>query len=233
MLKFLALFILCCSPIVCLSQDLIIKKDGGEIEGKVVEITLSEVKYQSSPTSESPLISLPTGELLLVKFANGKNHVFKEYGPKFKVGQQHGGGIIFYVDHTGSHGLIAAKQDYGKMMRWGMARRRVGASSHSDGSKNTKTIVSYTGSYCAADKCQNLADGGFNDWYLPAIEELYRLYQARDFVPGLFRPGKNDYCSSTEHTNRNDCLGIHFGRAGKQFYYNKREPYHVRAVRKF
>ncbi len=228
---------------MCLSQDLIIKKDGGEIEGKVVEITLEEVKYQSSSNSESPLISLPIGELLLVKFANGKNHVFKEQGPKYKLGQEYGGGIIFYIDQTGEHGLIVSGEDYHLPMKWGKAHRRIGASSMTNGASNTKKIAAEYGSQCAAGICENLIIGGFDDWYLPAIEELSLLYKNRDHVTNIgvlntingrgISKWKTDYISSTEYSNRNDCMGVHFSRNGKVFYYNKREKYRVRAIRKF
>ena len=220
-------------PCLTYAQDVIFKKNGEEITAKVEEITLNAVIYKASSSPNSPLISIPIAELLLIKFSNGENHVFKNHGNKYTIGQEFGGGIIFYVDKSGEHGLIAAKTDIDEMAKWGKTQHRVGASSYSDGAKNTKIIVDDLGHGYAASKCASLSIGGFDDWYLPAIEELYLLYRSSDHVPGLFRPGKNDYCSSTEHTNRNDCLGIHFGRGGKQFYYNKREPYHVRAVRKF
>ena len=38
--------------------------------------------------------------------------------PKFKIGQEHEGGIIFYVDPSGEHGLIAARVDQGEA-EWG------------------------------------------------------------------------------------------------------------------
>ena len=33
------------------------------------------------------------------------------YAAKHQIGEEYGGGIVFYVDSTGEHGLIAAKQD--------------------------------------------------------------------------------------------------------------------------
>jgi hypothetical protein len=220
-------------PLLADAQDLIFKKNGEEINAKVEEISLDAVLYRASSNPNGPIISIPISELLLLKFSNGEKHVFKNTTSKYSLGVEYGGGIIFYIDKSGEHGLIAAKDDIGELIRWGRAQNRVGAASYSDGAKNTETIVANLGSDCAASKCADLTSGGFSDWYLPAIEELYRLYQSRDYVPGLSRPGKNDYCSSTEHINRNDCLGIHFGRGGTQFFYNKREPYHVRAIRKF
>jgi hypothetical protein len=47
-----------------------------------------------------------------------------EYAPiakkylKFKIGQEHLGGIIFHVDKSGEHGLIAAKSDYFEKLTW-------------------------------------------------------------------------------------------------------------------
>ena len=38
--------------------------------------------------------------------------------PKFKLGQEYLGGIIFHIDESGEHGLVAEKSDYPKRLRW-------------------------------------------------------------------------------------------------------------------
>ena len=37
----------------------------------------------------------------------------------FFIGQNYGGGIIFYIDGTGQHGLIAAPSDQSAGVEWG------------------------------------------------------------------------------------------------------------------
>lgn len=146
------------------------------------------------------------------------------------------GGYVFYVDETGEHGLVAASEDVPGFFRWGRAQRRIGTSSFSDGSRNTKIIDKEFGYDFAGGRCAASAAGGFDDWYLPAIDELERLFRGKQYVPGLNAIGRTrnrfDYVSSTEYKNRNDCWAIHFSRNGKHFYYNKRDKYSVRCIRK-
>jgi hypothetical protein len=52
-----------------------------------------------------------------------------EYAPiekketKFKLGQEYLGGIIFHVDESGEHGLVAAKIDYFERIDWNDAMK--------------------------------------------------------------------------------------------------------------
>ncbi|MEZ5107073.1 MAG: hypothetical protein R2757_21385 [Draconibacterium sp.] len=51
---------------------------------------------------------------------------------------------------------------------------------------NTNTIVAAigAGSY-AAKVCYDLVYGGYNDWYLPSMDELTKLYENRSILGGL------------------------------------------------
>ena len=242
--SFLTLVLLLLHATGSFSQDVIFKRDGNEIKAIVEEITLETLKYRQSENPDGPIITLANSELLFVKFKNGEKHMFtksdgsgQEDDSKYKLGQKFGGGYIFFIDETGEHGLIAAPNDVGGPMRWGGAHRKMEATNYSDGRSNTEKIAAQYGDASAAGKCDALIIDGYDDWYLPAIEELELLYRNRSSVPSLDRIGKTrvryDYCSSTEYTNANDCWGIHFGRRGSQFYYNKRADYSVRAIRRF
>ena len=76
---------------------------------------------------------------------------------KHTVGEKYGGGIVFYVDSTGQHGLIAAERDLSGKYTWQKAK----------------------------EKCQNLRLNGFNDWYLPNKEEMNKLYLNQAVVGGF------------------------------------------------
>src|SRR5690606_36122974 len=103
-------------------------------------------------------------------------------GGGFKLGQFYQGGYIFYIDSTGSHGLIAAPGPLPGTFNWhgGATGTVAGAQSQFDGAANTAAIVAHVilggGSNSAAQDADNYAGNGFTDWYLPSIIELHQLY---------------------------------------------------------
>ena len=60
------------------------------------------------------------------------------------IGQRYQGGIVFYVDESRQHGLIAATRDLPGEYDWQGAK----------------------------DAGERFVDGGFSDWYLPGKWEL-------------------------------------------------------------
>lgn len=117
----------------------------------------------------------------------------------YYIGKHYQGGIIFYIDSTGEHGLIAAAQNQG-IHPWGCRDVVIGASGLviGTGEANTAAIeAGCTTPNTAADVCANLSLNGYDDWYLPSIGELYQLFLNQNAVGGF--PGDNGhYWSSTE-----------------------------------
>jgi hypothetical protein len=60
----------------CFSQDTIVKKAGGFIEAKVIEITNTEVKYKNLNNIDGPLYTIEKTELLSIRYQNGTQEVF-------------------------------------------------------------------------------------------------------------------------------------------------------------
>jgi formylglycine-generating enzyme required for sulfatase activity len=88
---------------------------------------------------------------------------------RFAIGQEYGGGIIFYLDESGQSGLIAAKSDIpGPYFTWSDAKAA----------------------------CNNFVSGGFSDWRLPTKDELNKLYFNISVVGGF---AAYYYWSSTEN----------------------------------
>ncbi|MGI8951532.1 MAG: DUF1566 domain-containing protein [Chitinophagaceae bacterium] len=118
----------------------------------------------------------------------------------FSIGQHYQGGIIFYIDNTGQHGLIAATEDIG-LIQWVENRAYVvtGAtdSAIGTGNSNTNKIVNAQGKPVdyAAHKCKKYSSGGYTNWFLPSKDELNELYKQKNVV-GNFTT--NHYWSSTE-----------------------------------
>ena len=144
------------------------------------------------------------------------------------------GGYIFYLDGSGCHGLVAKATDEGyyqwsstNLTTWAYASGIYG------GAQNTKKSISRAvanSSTCpAASVCDNLASGGYTDWYLPSKDELDMMY-VNLHLQGLggFAFG---YWSSTESDNFS-AWDQNFT-SGNQGNFNKLYSNDVRAVRAF
>jgi hypothetical protein len=110
------------------------------------------------------------------------------------------GGVVFYIDCTGQHGLVAALTDQGNTITWGCQGTVTGATGTAiyTGAANTTTILAVcTTPGIAAQLCRSYNGGGFTDWYLPSIDELQQMYIQRAIIPGITN-GVWTYWSSTE-----------------------------------
>jgi Collagen triple helix repeat (20 copies) len=176
------------------------------------------------------------------------------------IGDSYQGGIVFYVDADGQHGLIAAKADQSTGIPWyngvwklvGTAGDGIGA-----GAMNTAIIVATQigdtrgGNFAAKVAADySIQDDGvtactigsglthppvseicYGDWYLPSKVELNLLYNAK--AAGIVSNFNNSYYwSSTEDTtNPTWCQEFSNG-----FQYNNNKDFkvpRVRAIRAF
>jgi len=153
----------------------------------------------------------------------------------FSIGQNYGGGIIFYIDGTGSHGLIAAQidQNTGTGAQWGCIGTLISGTSTAigTGQANTTRIVNGCSTAgIAARICNDLVLNGYNDWFLPSKDELNQMYLQRTLIGG-FAP--DTYWSSTEY-NADYAWAQYIGLSGSQGISNKDSgESRVRAVRAF
>ena len=154
----------------------------------------------------------------------------------FYPGQQVGGGTVFYVNSSGSHGLIVAPVDFG-YYQWGCDTTLIGPSAqHTDlmtGDLNTTAIVNFCPAISdAAQVCDTLTAGGFTDWYLPSRDELDSLVVHQSLFGGL--SSQDWYWSSTEHdkTGANLMINDPFWFT-YEIWTNKMAQLLVRCIRKF
>jgi len=104
--------------------------------------------------------------------------------PLYQVGDMLEGGIVFYVDETGQHGLVAAQEDLEGTYEWGCYQQSVsGADSQWIGSglQNTMDITNQgcatqNGGITAAQAALDAEINGYSDWCLPSLAELYTMY---------------------------------------------------------
>jgi hypothetical protein len=178
--------------------------------------------------------------------AQDKNAEPKKDSPvtgKHQLGENYGGGKIFWLDETGQHGLIAASSDQSaKGVAWNPGKL-VATGANADvlysGLKNSEKIISVQGSneMSAARLCLDLAITSnnivYNDWYLPSRFELNLLYQQKMLIGG-FNIISGIYWSSTETTTNPE------GKAWEQEFKfgskhedDKDMPDQIRCIRKF
>jgi hypothetical protein len=95
--------------------------------------------------------------------------------PELYIGKYHQGGIIFCLDSTKQHGLIAHFQFIFSTQYWSPSNCQVVGTSINCGSgkQNTDSIISQcTDTMNLAIACSNFIFDGYTDWYLPSLGEL-------------------------------------------------------------
>jgi hypothetical protein len=163
---------------------------------------------------------------------------------KHYIGENYGGGIVFYVYDNGQHGLIAAtaNQNGGGNLTWYNGTNRWTGTTGDGlgaGSMNTALIIAAqiadnpTGMY-AAKACADysvVVDGiTYGDWYLPSRYELNLLYLQNAVVGGF----SYDYYWSSTETAFNLTSAQFFGNGGIEDAGYKSYPNNkVRAIRAF
>ena len=158
--------------------------------------------------------------------------------PHFQIGDSVHGGIVFYIDETGQHGLVAAMEDLEGTYEWGcLGENVIGADGQAIGTgyQNTLEIVSgCSETLIAASEALAYESEGYSDWYLPSRDELLVLYAEIENVSsegGIGGFENSWYWSSSENYN-NNAWGVYFGN-GNTYNYGKVNPSRVRVIRAF
>ena len=146
------------------------------------------------------------------------------------------GGIVFYIDGSGQHGLIAAATDQSGSAPWGCPSTTIGttATAIGTGQANTTAIVyGCSEAGIAARICDDLVLNSYNDWYLPSLDELKQLYIQRNVIGG-FSTYANYFSSSEVIFFSGDTWAqiVNFLN-GLNGFYPKNMEINVRAIRSF
>ena len=173
-----------------------------------------------------------------------RNIPYSGFGYQYEIGEYvpSEGGVIFHrylTNNTTQNYIVVDLQDLGQDVWSDIDTIANNATSLWNGSANQSIITSQAGATSgAAFLCEASTNGGKNDWYLPAIQELNKLWcNMLEVSQGLQSTSGNQltfsqYWSSTEFDSGSAWvfrfeLGYMSGR-GKVFS----TPY-VRAVRQF
>ena len=159
------------------------------------------------------------------------------------IGELYGGGIIFWVDLSGQHGLIASLVDIlpPPTTAWSPGPILTPANSSWNGQFNSSAtgLSCLPVNYCNLYVNASYGTGVYGDWYLPSMKELSLLYQASYIInktvetspPGWNIMSNQFYWSSTD-IDINNAWGLNFG-TGLSASTLKTIPGMVRAVRLF
>ena len=158
--------------------------------------------------------------------------------PTYVVGEAKQGGIIFYIDESGQHGLAVATVDAGeqKWLNTDFKNTTAVRAGIYAGQYNTNLITENqgNGTYAAMVAAEYMG-GGFGDWYLPSKEELNVMYQQRASI-GM---GSNTYTywTSTEVLapagSTSETAYIQAFSGGVSSTTSKNNVYKIRAIRRF
>ena len=153
------------------------------------------------------------------------------------------GGIIFYIDETGEHGLVAAMEDLGQI-EWGCNGTDINGDNSSvspeqwgigTGLQNTLEIVSgCSETPIAASEALAYESEGYSDWYLPSFDELYEMYSTigQGGPEGNIGGFSNSYYWSSSEANNSYAYIVMFNNGGVSNVY-KYYTHRVRVIRSF
>ena len=163
----------------------------------------------------------------------------------YSIGDVVNGGVVFWLDSTGQHGLVCSFSDVATSVEWGCLStdlpnvlnvpnnggNPLGLGAEiGDGFNNTNDILQDCPTAPAALAARSLGA----QWFLPSAKELNQMYINKTTLEGVsgFTAFSNYYWSSTEHDDRSAWTQVfYFG--GDQYHPFKNYPNSVRAVRAF
>ena len=150
----------------------------------ILEICTITLPAQYPEIVIDDLQTIHVGTSNLVRSATGKIAV-----RQYKIGDLANGGIVFWVDESGEHGLVAAPSDQSTDAEWS-ANNLVwtGASGGNtpdgealgigSGQTNTELIISKSPvDFSGAKFCADLLLNGYGDWFMPSKGELFLMFK--------------------------------------------------------
>ena len=164
--------------------------------------------------------------------------------PTYSIGDVVNGGVVFWLDSTGQHGLVAAFSDVATSVEWGCLSTDLlnvsnvpynggfptgSGAEIGDGFNNTNNILKDCSTAPAALAARSYGP----DWFLPSAKELNQMYVNKTTLEGVsgFTAFSEWYWSSTEYDG--DFAWPQLFGNGYQTYWNKSYTFFVRAVRAF
>ncbi|MHA8094584.1 beta strand repeat-containing protein [Aquirufa lenticrescens] len=143
------------------------------------------------------------------------------------LGEQFGGGTVYYINSNGTHGLIAENADLGISRPFTM-----------DGVNSNGTMWMVGARYQSKNPLAHTTEGKeFFDWEIPEIYELHYLYQAINSGNSVFNTlkltfGTKSYWSNSFEQSYTQSFMMQFS-DGAVSNMGDRQLYNVRCIRRF
>ncbi|MDA3912518.1 MAG: immunoglobulin domain-containing protein [Bacteroidales bacterium] len=155
------------------------------------------------------------------------HYIYIEDLSELNPGDAFRGGIAYNYD--GAEKRIASAQDDTTGIHWACLGLDI-FTNYEDGQMNTANILTdCTDRPIAASVCDESSLNNYEDWYLPADQELYRLNQAKELVGGF---SDTLYWTSTEEAAGNDYKAWAWSFSSNMNYGQHRtNEYPVRCIR--
>ena len=160
-----------------------------------------------------------------------------------QIGDEVFGGIVFYVDSTGEHGLVAALEDLEATYQWGCYGTNISGANGTaigTGYQNTLDIVAgCSETPIAASEALAYESEGYTDWFLPSLYEFVEMFNTignpglDGNIGGFETIGYPYYWTSSEYDDYYYAWYYGFDVAGMDDNYEKDLTSRVRVIRSF
>jgi hypothetical protein len=156
--------------------------NGNQLQGKFTQEGTGVGSFTS-------VISQMAPNMVFKVRAYAQNEVGLIYGPETTItvnsytnghyiGESFAGGIIFYLDETGQHGMVRSSENIGPFLYGCGDINSNSETALGSGPQNTANMVgSCSGIVTAATEVLNYSNNGFSDWFLPSKDELELIFQ--------------------------------------------------------
>ncbi len=169
----------------------------------------------------------------------------------FHIGQFYGGGYIFYIDKTGSHGLImdtanlvdSSTYRYTGFTTTLILRYTADPTDFNSlytsevlgsGAANSATIMTTLGADCTpVYLCRTSKRGGYSDWYLPSFKELSLLYRHHYLLNNFLFGTTGFWCLYHNSTIKGGTYNLFDFDNGNYVPYPYGQDGYTRAIRSF
>ena len=216
---------------------------GGLLVPRMTEAQRDDINSPSNPATG--LMIYQTDGTVGFYYYNGSSWAEVAATSKtYSIGDVVNGGVVFWLDSTGQHGLVAAFSDVATSVEWGCLSTDLlnvsnvpynggfptgSGAEIGDGFNNTNNILKDCSTAPAALAARSYGP----DWFLPSAKELNQMYINKTTLETVsgFTAFSEWYWSSTEYDG--DFAWPQLFGNGYQTYFNKSFTFFVRAVRAF